>query len=82
MHHCSISFYCQLVLACMSFTYEAWLVCLGEEPFQEPGPEFVEHLLQVDVGASVVMSQVRIEVREDMGILGIHNTPGGGEGLM
>ncbi len=47
------------------------LVCLVEELLQQPGPEFVEHLLQVDIGASVIVPQIRVEVREDLGILGV-----------
>lgn len=84
VHHRSTSFRCYLVigLVCIGCTYEVWLVCLGEELFQELGPEFVEHLLQVDVGASVVMPQVCIQVREDLGVLGVHSTPGGGEELL
>lgn len=38
----------------MSFTYKALLVCVVEKLLQEPDREFIEHLLQVDVGASVV----------------------------
>lgn len=55
---------------------------MGEELLQELGPEVVEHLLQVDVGASVVVPQVRVQFREHMGILGVDGAPGGGEGLV
>lgn len=75
-----VSKYIQLlVIACINCTYEVWLVCLGEELFQELCPEIIEHLLQVNIGASVVMPQVLIQVREDLGVLGVHGTPGGGE---
>ena len=46
-----------------------------EELLQQPGPELVEHLLQVDIGASVVVPQIRVQVREDLGILGIYGAP-------
>ncbi len=52
-------------------TYGVLLVCLVEELLQKPGPEFVEHLFQVDVGTSVIVPQIRVQVREDMGILGV-----------
>lgn len=63
-------------------TYETRLVRPVEEPLQEPGPEFVEHLLQVDVGASVIVPQICVQVSEDLGILGVQGAPGGGEGFL
>lgn len=49
-------------------------VCLVEEFLQQLGPEFIENLLQVDAGASVVALQIFVQVREDLGILGIYST--------
>lgn len=53
-------------------TDEILLVCLVEELLQQLGPEFVQHLFQVDIGASVVVPQIREQVREDLGILGVY----------
>lgn len=63
-------------------TYETQVVRLVEEPLQELGPEFVEHLLQVDVGASVVVPKICVQVSEDLGIVGVQGAPGGGEGFL
>lgn len=52
-------------------TYEILLVCLVEELLQQLGPEFVEHLFQVDIGASVIVLQILVQVGEDLGILGV-----------
>lgn len=40
----------------MGYTDKALLVCVVEKLLQELDPEFIEHLLQVDLGASVVAS--------------------------
>lgn len=48
------------------------LVCLGEELLQQPGPEIVEHLFQVDLGALIVEPQIFVQVREEPGILGVY----------
>lgn len=52
-------------------TYGILHVCLVEELLQQPGPEFVEHFFQVDIGASVIVPQIRVQVGEDLGILGV-----------
>lgn len=38
----------------MDDTNKALLVCVVEKLFQELDPEFVEHVLQVDFGTSIV----------------------------
>jgi len=58
------------------------LVCLVEELLQQPGPELVQHLFQVDVGASVVVPQIRVQVREDLGGLEVQQAPSLSESLL
>lgn len=57
-------------------------VCLVEEFLQQLGPEFIEHLFQVDIGASVVDPQICVQVREDLGILGVYGTQSWSECLL
>lgn len=58
------------------------LVRMLEELLQQPGPELVEHLLQVDVGASVVVPQIRVKVGEDLPVLGVEEAVRLGESLL
>lgn len=51
-------------------------VCLVEDFLQQLGPEIIEHLFQVDFGASVVAPQLCVQVREDLRILGVYGTEG------
>lgn len=60
----------------MGYTNKALLVCVVEKLLQEPDPEFVEHLLQVGVGASVVAPEIRVQVREDLSVLYVQSPPG------
>ena len=64
------------------FTYEILLVSLVEELLQQLGPELIEHLFQVDVGASVVVPQIRVQLREDLGVLGVQEAPSWNESLL
>ena len=64
------------------FTYDVLLVGLVEQLLQQPGPEVVEGLLQVDVGGSAVAPQLHVQVGEDRGVLGVKQPHGGGEGLL
>lgn len=60
----------------MGYTDKALLVCVVEKLLQEPDPEFVEHLLQVDFGASVVAPDIRVQVGEDLSVLDVQSAPG------
>lgn len=42
-----------------------------EEPLQQPCPELIEGLFQVDVGATVVAAQLAVQVLEHLHILGV-----------
>lgn len=42
-----------------------------EEPLQQPCPELVEGLLQVDVGAAVVAAQLAVQVLEHLHVLSV-----------
>lgn len=66
----------------LSFTYEVLPVGLVEQLLQQSGPEVVEHLLQVDVGAAVVVPQLHVQFGEDLGILGVQGAPSWGECLL
>lgn len=55
-------------------TYDMMLVCIGEDLLQQLGPEIVEQLLQVDLGALIVEPQIFVQVREEPGILRVYRT--------
>lgn len=42
-----------------------------EEPLQQPCPELIEGLLQVDVGAAVIAAQLAVQVLEHLRILSV-----------
>lgn len=53
-----------------------------EQALQQPCPEVVERLLQVDSGATVVATQVSVQVLEHRGVLGVEGAQFGQEGLL
>ena len=53
-----------------------------EQALQQPCPEVVERLLQVDSGATVVATQVSVQVLEHRGVLGVERAQRGQEGLL
>lgn len=63
-------------------TYEVLSVGSLEQPLQQAGPELVERLLYVDVGAAVVPSQLRVQLSEHAGVLGVQETQHRGVGLL
>lgn len=63
-------------------TYEVLSVGSLEQPLQQAGPELVERLLNVNVGTTVVPSQLRVQVREHAGVLGVQGTQRRGIGLL
>lgn len=63
-------------------TYVILLVRLEEELLQQLGPEFVEDFFEVDVGASVVVPQIRVELGENLGIQRVQRAPVRSERLL
>lgn len=56
----------------MKQTYVVLFVCLVEELLQQLGPEFIQHLFQVDVRSSIILLQIDVEVREELRVVGVH----------
>lgn len=57
-------------------------VQLLEEAFQQPGPELRQRLLQVQVGATVVEAQLRVQVPEGPSVLCVQVPKGPREGIL
>lgn len=48
-----------------------------EDALQQAGPEFRQRLVQVESRAPVVLSQVRVEISIESGVLGVQVAEGG-----